>query len=504
MQKKNPIIIQGGMGVAVSNWELANAVARAGELGVISGTSMNSVLVRRLQDGDPGGHMRRALSHFPDPTVAQEILDNYFLPEGRAPGASYKRSPMFVVKASQALLRLTVASNFVEVWLAKEGHSGLVGINLLEKIQLPTLSSLYGAMLAGVDYVLMGAGIPREIPGALDKLFQHEEASLRLQVDGAAADDDFKVTFNPKEVVSLPDWRPLLRPDFLAIVSSAVLALSLAKKSTGKVNGFVIEHWTAGGHNAPPRGPLKLSEVGEPIYSQRDEVDFPKFKEFGVPFWLAGSAGTPEKLVEALNLGATGIQVGTAFAFADESGISSQWKKAICEDAIAGKPSTVFTDPLASPSGFPFKVVQRENTLSVQENYLARPRKCDLGYLRSAYKTPTGGVGLRCAAEPIDTFLKKGGTLQDTEGRKCLCNGLFSAVGLGQQQENGYREMEIMTAGDDIANISRLLKNRSHYSAQDVIDYLKSQLPLHKADTPSEESGVRATSGDPQEARSNL
>ena len=29
---------------------------------------------------------------------------------------------------------------------------------------------LYGAMLAGVDYVLMGAGIPRTIPGILDSL----------------------------------------------------------------------------------------------------------------------------------------------------------------------------------------------------------------------------------------------------------------------------------------------------------------------------------------------
>ena len=46
------------MGVAVSNWRLANAVSRAGQLGVISGTGMDTVLVRRLQDGDPGGHMR--------------------------------------------------------------------------------------------------------------------------------------------------------------------------------------------------------------------------------------------------------------------------------------------------------------------------------------------------------------------------------------------------------------------------------------------------------------
>ena len=60
-----PVIIQAGMGVGVSNWVLANAVARMGGLGVVSGTALDSVLIRRLQSGDPGGHIERALSHFP-------------------------------------------------------------------------------------------------------------------------------------------------------------------------------------------------------------------------------------------------------------------------------------------------------------------------------------------------------------------------------------------------------------------------------------------------------
>jgi NAD(P)H-dependent flavin oxidoreductase YrpB (nitropropane dioxygenase family) len=78
-------------------------------------------------------------------------------------------------------------ANFVEVWLAKEGHDGPVGINLLTKVQMPNLASLYGAMLAGVDYVLMGAGIPKEIPGVLDRLAAHEPASDALDVEAAAA-----------------------------------------------------------------------------------------------------------------------------------------------------------------------------------------------------------------------------------------------------------------------------------------------------------------------------
>ena len=43
------------MGVGVSNWRLAQAVSKLGQLGVVSGTAIDQVLVRRLADGDKGG-----------------------------------------------------------------------------------------------------------------------------------------------------------------------------------------------------------------------------------------------------------------------------------------------------------------------------------------------------------------------------------------------------------------------------------------------------------------
>lgn len=473
MSQNRPTIIQGGMGIGVSNFHLANAVSRAGGLGVVSGSGLNSVLVRRLQDGDKGGHCRRAMAAFPIPAMAQFVLNKYFLPNGRN-GAPYKRAPLFTPQLSQEIVEQTVIANFVEVWLAKEGHSGLVGLNLLEKIILPNIPSLYGAMLAGVDYVLMGAGIPREIPGVLDKLANHEEAFLKLPTDGATADDNFKVVFNPKKYFHLPSWAPLKRPEFLAIVSSAVLALNLAKKSTGQVNGFVIEHWTAGGHNAPPRGALQLDDLGQPIYGTRDEVDFNKFCELGLPFWLAGSCGSPEKVTEAMKLGAQGVQVGTAFAFSDESGLSDSVKNAIRQKLKNNEDVVVYTDPVASPSGFPFKVIEKENTLFHKEVYAARPRKCDLGYLRSAYKKEDGSLGQRCASEPIDTYLKKGGKIEETVGRKCLCNGLFAAVDQAQIQDNDYLEATIITAGDDLQSIKRFVQNGINYSAAEVVKVLQS------------------------------
>ena len=135
------------MGVAVSDWKLARAVSRSGQLGVVSGTGLATVLARRLQLGDPTGSLRGALQHFPVPGVADRVLAQYFIPGGKAPDAPFKLAALPTLHYGAALMELTVAANFVEVFLAREGHDGLVGINFLEKMQLPTLPSLYGAML---------------------------------------------------------------------------------------------------------------------------------------------------------------------------------------------------------------------------------------------------------------------------------------------------------------------------------------------------------------------
>lgn len=468
---REPVIIQGGMGIAVSGWPLARAVSLLGQLGVVSGTALDAVFVRRLQQGDPGGHLRRALAQFPVPETAQRILKRYLLPEGKSPEAPFALVPMWTIAPDAARQELAVVANFAEVFLAKEGHGGVVGINFLEKIQLPMLPSLYGALLAGVDYVLMGAGIPREIPGALDRLARHEDAALKVTVEGAAAEDDFRTEFSPRAIVP-NGLRPLKRPKFLAIIASSTLAMALLKKPTGRIDGFVIEGPLAGGHNAPPRGPLRLSEVGEPVYGPRDEVDLEILRQLGLPFWLAGSYGSPEQLQRALQAGAAGVQVGTAFAFCSESGIAEEIKSFLIRKARHGEGS-VFTDPRVSPAGFPFKVVRMEGSLSESEVYEERPRLCDLGYLRSPYKRPDGTLGYRCPGEPVDAYLQKGGKIEETAGRKCLCNGLMATVGFAQWQRTGYLEPPLVTAGDDFKEFVRLFKpDQATYSAAEVVEYL--------------------------------
>ena len=461
-------IIQGGMGVAVSSWHLANTVSAFGQLGVVSGTALDQVFARRLQDGDPGGHMRRALDHFPFPAMAGRVRNAWFIEGGKQPNAPYLKMPASKKESARELQELLLAANFAEVFLAKQGHSNPVGINFLEKIQMPHLVSIYGAMLAGADYILMGAGIPTRIPGVLDLYVNHEPATYPLYVAGAQPGDDTTMRFDPRDYMEC-ELPPLRRPKFLAIIASNTLAITLLKKSNGRVDGFIIEGPTAGGHNAPPRGKLQLNDAGEPIYGERDVVDLVRMCELGVPFYLAGGYGSAAKVREALEAGAAGVQVGTPFAFCNESGLREDYRFALLEKAKAGE-ARVATDPNASPTGFPFKVAQLAGTVSDHDVYLARPRVCDLGYLREAYRTSEGGIGYRCASEPVTVYLSKGGKLEDSVGRKCICNGLFANINHAQRRGSTRVETGVITAGDDLAELARFLPaDGLRYGAADVL-----------------------------------
>jgi NAD(P)H-dependent flavin oxidoreductase YrpB (nitropropane dioxygenase family) len=458
------------MGIGVSGWPLARAVSRRGQLGVVSGTSIDSLFVRRLQDGDVGGHLRSLMQRFPIPGVAAAALHDFFLPEGRPPGTPYRLLPMCQQVMSLARQQLVMLAAYVEVALAKEGHDFHVGMNLLTKVQMPNLPTLYGAMLAGVDYILMGAGIPRELPGALDALAEGREAKLRFEVEGDASHVAEYLRFDPGGQFEGLGPPALKRPKFLAIVSNHLLATVLARKATGRVDGFVIEGPTAGGHNAPPRGEALLNERGEPVYGDRDEVDLARMRGLGVPFWIAGGAGHAGQLRKALAEGAAGVQVGGLFAYCDESGIEPGLRRSVVEHAARDEVD-VFTDPLASPTGYPFKVVRWPADPS---RGVERERLCDLGYLRVAYRKPSGDIGYRCASEPEATFVAKGGDLAETVGRRCLCNSLMATVGHAQVRANGTLEPPLVTGGDDLKYLADFLGGRTHYSAGDVIDWLLS------------------------------
>jgi len=279
---------------------------------------------------------------------------------------------------------------------------------------------------------------------------------------------DCQFAIEAGDAVFAPRMKALLkRPLFLPIISASSLATTLARKATGRVDGFVVEGPTAGGHNAPPRGEPRFNDDGEPLYGERDVVDLAKIRELGLPFWLAGGTGSAEGMRAALAAGAAGIQVGTMFAYCDESGLTDEIRARVLAAVSAGT-VRVRTDPRASSTGYPFKVVEVEGMPSQNDT---RVRVCDIGYLRVPYRDATGKLGYRCAAEPVDTFVKKGGDMADTIGRRCLCNGLLSNIGLPQEREEGA-ELPLVTSGDDLTTLGAFIAGRSGYSAADVVAHL--------------------------------
>ena len=464
-----PVVIQGGMGIAVSSWQLARSVSRSGQLGVVSGTALDAVVARKLQDGDPGGHVLRALAAFPVAEVANRVRDRYYLPAARPAGRPYRPHPTLTITPGRDAIELSLVGNFVEVWLAKEGHDGLVGINMLEKLQTANASAILGAMLADVDYVIMGAGVPTEIPRLLTDYAAGRTGRLTIDVAGATQPHVATLTASDYLGTGLP---PLRRPQFLAIVSLHVLAGYLNRDPEIRPDGFVVEGPRAGGHSAPPRGPLVLDDAGDPVYGPKDEADLAKIAALGLPFWLAGAYASPEQVAAALAAGAAGVQIGTLFAMAAESGLRPDLRARLLAGLKAGT-LDVRNDPLASPTGFPFKVAELADTLSDPARYAARERICDLGYLRTPVEREDGSISYRCASEPAHMYLKKGGKETELAGRKCLCNALMANVGLGQVRRGGYVEEAAVTLGQDLTGARQLLGvHPDGWTARQAVEWL--------------------------------
>ena len=485
------------MGVAVSGYPLAGITGRTA-VGVVSGTAIGDVLARRLQDGDRTGEMRRALETFPNQKIATLAVDMYFREGGRAAGEPYRRVPMFNHNTKQESITadMTVLGAYVEAYLAKlrSGETGVIGLNLLTKLDRPNMHAIAGAMMGGIDTVVMGAGVPDQIPKLLHKIkyFDGDPVVHHIHVQGTGPSTaDIALDLGRYE----PDLETMKHPAFLAVVAHHDLAIALSQQEFAP-DGYVVEAPTAGGHNAPPKSSIK-GPNGEPVYTERDVADLSKLIELSLTFWLAGQRGTHEDYVDALMSGARGVQVGTAFALTQESGWEPALKKRIIAEIGSDDGLTVRTDMKASPSGMPFKVAEVAGTLSDPQIYDARTRICDVGHLRSAYNTERHGkptIDYRCTAEPEQDYLRKVGALNagateakrrvaelQLEGRMCLCNGLLAAAGLPQLRSDGELEPPLVTIGDDANRFVRLLNTDDHgrfdpdkpITAERVLHYIR-------------------------------
>ena len=504
-------LIQGGMGVYVSNWRLARAVAMEKPgitAGTVSGTALDVVYTRLLQLGDPGGHIRRAFSAFDTQfrtQIGRRLLGQYYIEGGKPPGARYKNAPIHTARPANnrstipmpdspdaaveltlnaETIELIIITAFAEVWLAKQGHGGLIFINFLNKVELPLIYAMYGAMLAGVDGIVVGAGNPEGLPAICTALAYHEPVSYQIPVLYRESGETFTLPFDPSQVADgALAQAPLPKPAFLAIVSLENLVIALAQSPTGAPDGFIIEHHTAGGHNAGPQGPLRKDALGQPVYSEMDEPDLAAIRQVGLPFWLAGGYGSREKLVQARALGAAGIQAGSVFALTEESGMKPAYRTAILKALKdSADDEALVQTTLYSPTGYPFKVVQLPGTLSEDSVFDSRRRVCDIGLLQQRGLGKPDQHGMRrlfqrCPAAPAEDYIRKRGLPRNMEGKRCLCNGLLACVGLGQAglpvmdgSDSSSEEPAIVTLGNHLDGIRRLSRNgQTLYWARDVV-----------------------------------
>lgn len=110
-------LIQGGMGVYVSNWRMAKAVSMempGKTAGTVSGIGLDLVYLRLLQLGDPGGHVRRAMSALDEifgVTIGQKICARYLIEGRKAPSDRFMNAPLQFVRGLDGSDKFPMPSN---------------------------------------------------------------------------------------------------------------------------------------------------------------------------------------------------------------------------------------------------------------------------------------------------------------------------------------------------------------------------------------------------------
>lgn len=336
-------VIQGGMGVGVSLAPLASAVAREGGLGVISSACIDRIVSKRT---------------------------------GRKVN--------------------TYEATREEIELAKD-KGGFAGINIMVALQRDYVDSVRGAIDAGADAIISGAGLP----------------------------------------LNLPDIHPPKDTALIPIVSSA-RALELICKKWDRFkyrpDAVVLEGPLAGGHIG-----FKMDQVD--LESNKLENLLPPVKDMAIkygniPVIVAGGIYTHEDIQRFLAMGADGVQMGTRFLATEESSATEAYKQAVVE---VNQENTYLAYRPGSPCGLPFRIIYQSPMYQSTLRQLRTP-KCDKGYVLN--KDEKGNYTL-CPAKV------------DNKDYFCICNGLLSSAGY-----NSDKEEPLYTVGTNAYRVDRILAVR--------------------------------------------
>lgn len=277
-------IVQGGMGIGVSAHRLAGAVARLGGVGTIS-----SVDLRR---------------HHPDLMARTQ---------GLAARSGHEAEARAQIDAAnlEALTREVLAARSLA------GTMGLVAINVMRAVS-DYAASVKRALEAGVDMVVVGAGLPLDLP---DLAAEHPKALL---------------------VPILSDAR------------GVQLIVRKWERKKRLPDAIVIEHpRLAGGH----LGAARIADLNDPRFEFHNVL--PAAREFlksagverEVPLIAAGGIRSCEDIARIQALGGAAAQLGTPFAVTQEGDASAEFKRVLAE---AGEDELV---EFTSVAGLPARAV---------------------------------------------------------------------------------------------------------------------------------------------------
>jgi nitronate monooxygenase len=253
-------LVQGGMGVGVSAHRLAGAVAAEGGVGTISSVDLRH--------------------HHPDLMERTRKL-----PPGDA--------------AKQAIDAANLEAISREITAAREvsGGRGLLAINVMRAVSAYA-ASVKQALEAGIDAVVVGAGLPLDLP---DLAQDHPRAAL---------------------VPILSDAR------------GVQLVVKKWERKKRLPDAIVIEHpRLAGGH----LGAARIADLNDPRFEFENAIpaslDFLRAAgiEREIPIIAAGGIRSCEDIARVQSLGAAAVQLGTPFAVTRECDAHPEFKRVLAE-----------------------------------------------------------------------------------------------------------------------------------------------------------------------------
>lgn len=280
-------IVQGGMGVGVSAHRLAGAVAALGGVGTIS-----SVDLRR---------------HHPDLMERTQGLASSHLPDAE-------------IKAQIDAANLEALEREIRAAREHAKGRGLLAINVMRAVS-EYAASVRRALECGIDAVVVGAGLPLDLPELAQ---DHPHTAL---------------------VPILSDAR------------GVQLVVRKWERKKRLPDAIVIEHpRLAGGH----LGAARIADVNDPRFDFENVL--PQSLAFlrsagierEVPLIAAGGVRTHQDIARLQGLGAAGVQLGTPFAVTQECDADPAFKRVLAEardedmvefTSVAGLPARAVGTP---------------------------------------------------------------------------------------------------------------------------------------------------------------